>query len=219
MIAFAAGCGTGPPESPTVVAPTTPPAVAPPVTPTRQAPPPTTAAASPSPPRYGFPLRAKKASFGKTHSGYPATDIFADCGETVVAVTDGVVLEINLVDRYNPRKDVAADRGGLSVSVLGDDGVRYYGSHLSSVTPGIEAGVRVRIGQPLGKVGHTGRASGVCHLHFGISPPCANKGDWWIRRGTIWPAQFLTAWRSGRALSPVSKVTAWRRANGCPAAP
>jgi murein DD-endopeptidase MepM/ murein hydrolase activator NlpD len=164
-------------------------------------------------------VRAANASFGKTHSGYPASDIFADCGSGVLAPTDGVVLEVNRVDRYDPDSPSAADRGGLSVSMLGDDGVRYYGSHLSSIAPGVKAGVRVRPGQRVGKVGRTGRANGVCHLHFGISPPCRGTGDWWIRRGVVWPARYLGAWRKGKALSPAAAVTAWHRTNGCPAAP
>ena len=46
-----------------------------------------------------------------------------------MAVTDGVILEVNRVDTWNPKIDAGATRGGLSVSLLGDDGVRYYGSH------------------------------------------------------------------------------------------
>jgi murein DD-endopeptidase MepM/ murein hydrolase activator NlpD len=126
---------------------------------------------------------------------------------------------VDRVDRWDPDNDDPAERGGISVAVLGDDGVRYYGSHLSAVAAGIEAGVRVKAGQRLGKVGHTGRASGVCHLHFGISPPCRNEADWWIRRGVIKPPKYLTAWRAGDNLSPVREVASWKRANGCPSEP
>ena len=54
-------------------------------------------------------------------------------------------------------------------------------------------------------VGKTGNAS-VCHLHFGISPPCARTGDWWIRRGVIWPWPYLDAWRVGAVRSPATEV-------------
>jgi murein DD-endopeptidase MepM/ murein hydrolase activator NlpD len=151
------------------------------------------------------------ASFGTTHSGYPASDIFADCGTPVVAVTAGRVLEVSRVDRYDADGVQGPNNGGLSVSVLGDDGVRYYGSHLSRLASGIDAGVRVRAGQRLGAVGRTGNANNVCHLHFGLSPRCAGTGDWWTRRGVVWPAKFLRAWRAGENRSPAAAV----RAAGC----
>ena len=159
--------------------------------------------------RYVFPV-AGEASFGSSHAGYRATDMFADCGSPVVAVTDGQVLEVSRIDRYDPDGVQGPDNGGLSVSVRGDDGVRYYGSHLSALAAGIDRGVRVRAGQRLGAVGRTGNANNVCHLHFGISPPCAGTGDWWMRRGVIWPAPYLRAWRRGEARSAAAAVAAVR---------
>ncbi|SDY14355.1 Murein DD-endopeptidase MepM and murein hydrolase activator NlpD, contain LysM domain [Micromonospora pattaloongensis] len=169
--------------------------------------------------RYVFPVPGGNVSYHPTHAAYPATDIFADCGVPVVAVTDGRVLEISRVDRYRKTGPDGPLNGGRFVSILGDDGVRYYGSHLTEVALGIEAGVRVRAGQRLGTVGRTGNANNVCHLHFAISPPCARTGDWWIRRGVVWPAPFLDSWRKKSARSPVAKVTAWHRDRGCPKAP
>jgi murein DD-endopeptidase MepM/ murein hydrolase activator NlpD len=167
--------------------------------------------------KYVFPVKASNVDFHTTHSKYPATDIFADCGESVVATTSGVVLEISLKDVYVEGSPDGPDNGGLFVSLLGDDGVRYYGSHLSKVQSGIKAGVRVAAGQVLGKVGHTGNANGVCHLHYGISPACAKVGDWKVRRGVIWPATFLTSWRKGGTKSPVATVAAWKSAHNCKA--
>ncbi|MFC0503988.1 M23 family metallopeptidase [Micromonospora costi] len=166
-----------------------------------------------------FPVRASNVAYHPTHSGYPATDIFADCGEPVVAVTDGTILEVSRVDRFDKRGPLGPDNGGLSVSLLGDDGVRYYGSHLSAIARGVDAGVRVRAGDALGKVGKTGNANNVCHLHFGISPPCAGHDGWWIRRGVIWPARYLDSWRKGGNRAPVDEVGAWQRRHGCPKAP
>ncbi|HWG99332.1 MAG TPA: M23 family metallopeptidase [Pilimelia sp.] len=179
------------------------------------------ASATPRPPsgRYVFPVTGQPVSYAQTHAGYPATDIFAPCGRPVLAVTDGVVLEVSRVDRFDPRRPDGALKGGLFVSVRGDDGVRYYGSHFTRVAAGVAAGIRVRAGQQLGTVGHTGDASKVCHLHFGISPPCAGAGDWWIRRGAVWPGRFLDAWRAGRSVSPASAVADYRAAHGCPPAP
>lgn len=136
-----------------------------------------------------------------------------------MAVTDGTVLEVSRVDRFDRRGPKGPFNGGLSVSLLGDDGVRYYGSHLSVVADGLAAGVRVRAGQSLGTVGRTGNANNVCHLHFGISPRCTGKDDWWIRRGVVWPARYLDAWRRGVNREPAAEVTAWQRKHGCPAAP
>ncbi|XTZ15017.1 M23 family metallopeptidase [Micromonospora echinospora] len=169
--------------------------------------------------RYAFPVRSRKVGYHPTHSAYPGTDIFADCGEPVVAVTDGEILEVSRVDRFDPDGPRGPNNGGLSVSLLGDDGVRYYGSHLSVVADGVDAGVRVRSGQQLGLVGRTGNANNVCHLHFGISPPCPGKDGWWIRRGVVWPARYLDAWRRGVDREPAAEVRAWHRKHGCPPAP
>ena len=166
---------------------------------------------------YVYPV-AGRTSYARTHHDYPATDIFAPCGTAVRAVTDGLVLEVSRVDRWDPATDRGGDRGGLFVSLLGDDGVRYYGAHLRMVRSGVEAGVRVRRGDPLGTVGDTGRSS-ACHLHFGVSPPCARTGDWWIRRGVVYPWSYLDSWRAGGQASPVRTVSAWRADHGCPKAP
>ncbi|MFD6611045.1 M23 family metallopeptidase [Micromonospora chalcea] len=187
------------------------------------APPAASSSAAPSPARTDvkrvFPVRAGNVDYHPTHGGYPGTDMFADCGEPVVAVTDGVVLEVSRVDRFDKRGPLGPNNGGLSVSLLGDDGVRYYGSHLSAIAAGIDPGVRVRAGQQLGKVGRTGNANNVCHLHFGLSPKCTGADDWWIRRGVVWPAPYLNSWRKGGNRSPVAEVTAWQRKHGCPASP
>jgi murein DD-endopeptidase MepM/ murein hydrolase activator NlpD len=165
-----------------------------------------------------FPV-AGHADYGRTHHDYPATDIFADCGTRVRAVVDGVVDEVTRVDRFDLKKPLGADKGGLSVSIRGDDGVRYYGAHLSAVEPGVNPGVRVKSGDPLGKVGRTGNASNVCHLHFGLSPQCPGGGDWWNRRGVVYPWRYLDSWRDGGNLSPVDEIAGWQRGHGCPTSP
>ena len=165
--------------------------------------------------KYVFPVKASNVDYHPTHSKYPATDIFADCGEPVVATTSGVLLEVSYKDEYVKGRPDGPLNGGLSVSLLGDDGVRYYGSHLSKVQSGIKKGSRVKAGQLLGKVGRTGNANNVCHLHYGISPPCARVGDWKVRRGVVWPASFLDSWRKSGNKSPVAKVKAWKTAHNC----
>jgi peptidoglycan LD-endopeptidase LytH len=151
-----------------------------------------------------FPIQpANVASYGWSHHDYPAADIFAPCGSTVVAPVSGAISEITTVDTWDPKVDDGATRGGLSVTLIGDDGVRYYGSHLSAIDPAIAVGVRVAVGQPIGLVGNTGNARGIaCHLHFGISAPCG-VGDWQVRRGTLQPAPLLDSWRAGdKAATP-----------------
>ena len=173
--------------------------------------------ASAKPATYAFPVIGKN-SYGHTHHDYPATDIITRCGNRVVAATTGTILAVTRVDRWTPSVDAGETRGGLSVSLLGDDGVRYYGSHLSAINAGVNPGVRVTTGQTLGKVGDTGH-SGACHLHFGISPPCAKVGDWWIQRGVIYPWPYLDAWRKGQPKSAAAAVAAWQAKHGCPKKP
>ncbi|MEU4418994.1 M23 family metallopeptidase [Actinoplanes sp. NPDC024001] len=232
--AVLAGCGSaGAPSSPAAtprfVEPATSAAAQPEVTESAAAAPaPAAKAGTPSPEakrssaepaevKYAFPVDASNVDFHGTHGKYPATDLFADCGERFVATTSGVVLEVSRTDAYVKGRPDGPLNGGLSVSLRGDDGVRYYGSHLSEVADGIDAGVRVRAGQLLGEVGKTGNANNVCHLHYGISPPCAETGDWKVRRGVIWPAKYLRSWRDGGQKSPVAEVAAWEKENDCQA--
>jgi murein DD-endopeptidase MepM/ murein hydrolase activator NlpD len=153
-------------------------------------------------------------SYAAAHHDYPATDIFAGRGCGVVSPVPGVVDEVRRTDRWSFATNRGADRGGRFVSVVGDDGVRYYLAHLQVVAPGIRAGHAVRAGQPLGAVGDSGSARGTgTHLHFGISWPTA-KGTWWVRRGMVLPSPYLDAWRAHHARSPVRAVAARRRAVG-----
>jgi murein DD-endopeptidase MepM/ murein hydrolase activator NlpD len=161
-----------------------------------------------------FPIAGCQASPSPTHHDYPASDIFAAVGCRFVAPVDGRVDEVTRVDLWSPRTNAGRDRGGLSVSVVGIDGVRYYGSHLSQVGADIRPGVQVRAGQTLGLVGKTGSArSTPSHLHFGVSWPTA-ADEWWIRRGVVAPQPFLAAWRQGRAVSPAPLVARARTAYG-----
>lgn len=155
--------------------------------------------------KYVFPIQpVKMAAFveGVASHGYPATDIFAIVGTKFVAVTDGVVDFVSYKDTWDPAVDDPATRGGLSVAIIGDDGVRYYGSHLSEIADGIQVGVRVTAGQLLGKVGKSGDARNTTsHLHFGISRP-TTPDDWKTRRGQVDPYPFLIAWKDGQNVTP-----------------
>lgn len=160
--------------------------------------------------RYAFPLTCGNVRYSGAHHDYPATDLFARVGCPFVSPVDGVVDEVSRKDRWKPGTDAGATRGGLSVSIVGVDGVRYYGSHLSAVAAGVRRGRSVHAGELLGKVGHSGDARYTAsHLHFGISWPTA-KGEWWVRRGEVPPARYLDAWREGRSKSPARAVAAAR---------
>ncbi|HZC72546.1 MAG TPA: M23 family metallopeptidase [Jatrophihabitans sp.] len=157
------------------------------------------------PHKYTFPVHRCRVSYGYTHHDYPATDIFAAWRCRFVAPIRGRVDEVNRIDRWSPKTDRGSQRGGRYVSIVGRDGVRYYGSHLVAVAKGIRPGVKVRRGQTLGYIGHSGDASAT-HLHFGISWPTRHD-VWWVRRGEVWPGRFLDAWRSGHLhRSPVKAV-------------
>jgi murein DD-endopeptidase MepM/ murein hydrolase activator NlpD len=177
------------------------------------------AATTPAPPGNVFPVRAGKGKvgYGRAHHDYPATDIFAPCGSAVLAPMTGTVVEVAAEDVWSSKKNEGEDRGGISWSLAGVDGVRYYGSHLKVLAPAVKPGAKVTAGQVLGEVGDTGSARGTsCHLHFGLSPVCG-PGDWWTRRGVVSPYPYLKAWQKGDPRSPVAAVTAWREKNGCPA--
>lgn len=155
---------------------------------------------------YAFPVADCEVKYSRYHHDYPATDIQAKQGCAFVAPIGGVVEDVSRKDRWSYKTNRGQDRGGLLVSMIGDDGVRYYGSHLRKVADGIEPGLRVEMGTKLGEVGSTGSARGTKgHLHFGISYP-TRPGDWEIRRGVIWPWRFLDSWRIGKSLSPVKSV-------------
>jgi murein DD-endopeptidase MepM/ murein hydrolase activator NlpD len=151
-------------------------------------------------------------SYGHSHHDYPATDIFAAKGCAVVAPVTGRVDEVSTTDRWSSSTNRGADRGGLFFSIVGDDGVRYYGSHLSAI--GIRAGQRVVAGQRIGAVGNTGDARGIAtHVHFGLSWP-TRAGIWWVRRGEVYPWSYLDSWKAGGNASPVAAVAASHRRQG-----
>ena len=165
----------------------------------------TTATAAPI---YTFPIAGCTVKYGKYHHDYPATDIDAKKGCAFVASIAGVIDEVNTVDKWSGKTNKGADRGGLSVSIIGDDGNRYYGSHLSKIEANIVPGYKVATGEKLGEIGSSGSAKGTKpHLHFGISYP-TEKGVWWIRRGVglengkTSPWKYLQAWQVGKDLKP-----------------
>ena len=157
-------------------------------------------------PNYAFPISGCAVTYARAHHNYPATDILTKKGCKFVAPTSGVVDEVNHVDKFSWKTNKGADRGGLSISIVGDDGVLYYGSHLSKIPTEMVPGFRVNVGDIIGYVGNSGDAKGLAtHLHFGISWPTP-AGIWWVRRGELYPWKYLDAWKAGKDVSPAKAV-------------
>jgi murein DD-endopeptidase MepM/ murein hydrolase activator NlpD len=159
-------------------------------------------------PIYVFPVAGCEVNYARAHHDYAATDILSKAGCKFVAPINGVVDEVNRTDTWSGKTNLGIDRGGLYVSIIGEDGVRYYGSHLRSIPASIQPGVVVKAGRLLGAIGSTGSARGTApHLHFGISWPTPPQ-TWWVRRGEVLPWKYLDAWKAGKDLSPVKEVNA-----------
>ena len=165
-------------------------------------------------PNYIFPVADCAVKYVKAHHDYAANDIEAKKGCKFVSPVNGVIDEVSRVDTWSGRVNLGITRGGRSVSLIGVDGVRYYGSHLRSIPASIQPGVVVKAGRFLGTIGATGSARGTApHLHFGISWPTP-ADTWWVRRGVVLPWKYLDAWKSGKDLSPVKEVNSKREKLG-----
>jgi peptidoglycan LD-endopeptidase LytH len=141
---------------------------------------------------YSFPVQpVVNATFSRGGHSYPGIDIFGKPGTVFIAPVSGVVEDIQREDEWRKGAGTPDKKGGRWVSLIGDDGYRYYGSHLESVSDAIRVGQHVQTGELLGRIGNSGNAHGTApHLHFGISS-VATPYSWQTRRGEIEPYQFL----------------------------
>lgn len=102
---------------------------------------------------------------GRRHEGQ---DLFAPRGTPVRAAAPGLVYRIDDLSR-----------GGLSVTVVGGAGWRFFYTHLDGVAADLREGQWVDVGTLLGFVGNSGNAAGTPpHLHLGVyagtpDDPCA----------------------------------------------
>jgi hypothetical protein len=158
-------------------------------------------------PNYVFPVQGCSVKFSQAHHDYAATDILANRGCQFVAPVTGVIDEISLVDKWSGKTNLGIDRGGLSISIIGNDGVRYYASHFSKIDTSVAfVGAKVTAGQKLALIGNSGSARGTAtHVHIGISWP-TEKEIWWVRRGMVNPFKYLKSWQAGKDLSPADEV-------------
>lgn len=94
------------------------------------------------------------------HRRHNAIDIGAPEGTPVLAAIDGTVV------RFSRTR-----KGGIGLYLVDDAGrFSFYYAHLRKFAPGLKPGQRVRKGDVLGYVGHTGNASRRSpHLHLALS--------------------------------------------------
>lgn len=158
-----------------------------------------TAAPSNTGPRYVFPFSKVEVSWPKDHLHYPAVDV-EGCYARVHAPVAGLITEVRRRDKWDPLVDEPGTRGGLTITMHGDDTVRYYFSHLGRIK--VHKGQRVDAGHWIGVVGSSGNARVTrCHVHIGMSRICDLK-ETTLQQGEIWPQKYLEAWRAGEQLSP-----------------
>ncbi|SDG19769.1 Murein DD-endopeptidase MepM and murein hydrolase activator NlpD, contain LysM domain [Sinosporangium album] len=164
---------------------------------------------------YTFPVKGCRTTYARELLMVAKSTIWADRGCAFVSPVDGVVDEVQTVNRWSSSTDRGPDREGLFVTVIGADGVRYLGGHLESVAPGIRPGTKVKAGRQLGRIGNSGNAqSTASNLYFAISWK-TSPHYWWIRRGMVKPWDYLDAWRSGNpTLSPREETMALRKSVG-----
>ena len=117
---------------------------------------------------------------------HDAIDIMADEGTPVIAATEGTVEKLF----FSP------GGGGITAYVRSpDQRWSYYYAHLQGYAPGLAEGQKVRRGQVLGRVGHTGNASPEGpHLHFAINQMRA--GEKWHEGTPINPYPLLAGKRT-----------------------
>ncbi|URD61471.1 M23 family metallopeptidase [Sphingomonas sp. KRR8] len=110
------------------------------------------------------------ASRGGGSRVHNAIDIMAPEGRPVIAAAPGTVEKL-----FN-----SIGKGGLTVYVRSDDGRwMYYYAHLSAYDANLKEGMKIRRGDPIGLVGHTGDASADGpHLHLAINRMAPGE-RWW----------------------------------------
>lgn len=104
----------------------------------------------------GFSLTAGDPRHGRDRP-HKGLDIAAPAGTPIISLVDGQVVGGN----FNPANDGGGF--GVYVDIKGDDGYVHRFAHMQGSY--FKTGDRVIAGQPVGKVGSTGRSTGP-HLHY-----------------------------------------------------
>ena len=140
---------------------------------------------------YVFPFSNVPVTYSRDHLIYPAADVNG-CYAHVLAPTSGVVTDVEANDLWTEELNLVGTRGGMTVTIHGDDNVRYYFAHLGRVK--VKRGEVVAPGQWIGVMGSSGNARITkCHTHLGISRICP-RGETIVLQGEIWPWRYLDAW-------------------------
>tara|TARA_R110002020_G_scaffold140350_2_gene311797 strand:+ start:452 stop:1912 length:1461 start_codon:yes stop_codon:yes gene_type:complete len=113
----------------------------------------------------------QNSDYSARHKGI---DIFGPKGEPVVSPVDGSVSKINKRDR---------GKGGRTITILRDDGLSFYLSHLDTVG-NFDIGDEINAGQQVGTLGNSGNARGTHpHIHFSVYGP----DGYWRDNRDPWP--------------------------------
>ena len=117
---------------------------------------------------------------------HDAIDIMADEGAPVIAATEGTVEKLFFSD----------GGGGITAYVRSpDQRWSYYYAHLQGYAPGLAEGQKVKRGQLIGRVGHSGNANPQGpHLHVAINQMRA--GEKWYQGTPINPYPLLAGKRT-----------------------
>lgn len=136
--------------------------------------------------RFAFPLLGPHdfggagSRFGAGRSGHShqGHDVMARCGQTVVAARGGRV-------QFSGYQGAAGN-----YVVIDGRGTGYDTAYMHLLRPSpLRKGMRVRTGQPIGRVGSTG-SSTTCHLHFELwAPP-----GWYEGGRPVDPLPHLRRW-------------------------
>ncbi len=152
-----------------------------------------------SAPQYVFPFSREEVAYIRDHLNYPATDV-EGCYAKVLAPTSGVITQTRRKDKWVEEINDPGTRGGLTITLVGDDTVRYFFAHLGRVK--VIIGQRVEAGDWIGVIGSSGNARITrCHVHLGMSRICP-LAEINLLQGELWPWRYLDAWRRGIQLSP-----------------
>jgi len=156
-----------------------------------------------SPVLYVFPFSKVAVNYPIDHIDYPAVDVNG-CYARVLAPTAGTIFQTRTIDKWVKEIDAPGTRGGKTITLVGDDNVRYYFAHLGRVK--VATGQRVSAGDWIGVMGSSGNARVTrCHTHLGMSRVCPVV-EAYLLQGEIWPQKYLNAWRAGRQLSPTREL-------------